>query len=365
MTGRMPGGTIQTFYLGSLMKHRARRLDDRYLQRIGIPLLSLLYTTAVNLHAVLQEHRGWLKQYLTDFVFIWICWTIAREIIILCRKKYPGYGYITQRILLLFAFTLILSFVEGFLIVYFLNFTNYYELSFTLTDFLYTSGLILVFSMMIMAIYELLYTLEALNKLAVESETLKRQNLQSQLDSLKEQVKPHFLFNSLSTLMGLIDEDKERAKTFVEELAFVYRYLLQSSEKELIPLADELEFIKAYAFLLKTRFEEKLILDMKTDGHTTQVLIPPLTLQILLENAVKHNIVSSEHPLHVHIHKTDAMHIVVSNSLQRRPAGYLSTGTGLANLAAKFRLMQKPEPVILETPDTFQVTVTLIPVDQP
>lgn len=347
------------------MKQRTRRLEDRYLQRVGIPLLSLLYTTAVNLHAVLEEHRGWLKQYLTDFVFIWICWMIAREIIIFCRRRFPGHDNTMKRILLLFAGTLAISFVEGFLIVYFLNYTNYYELSFTLTDFLYTSGLILVFSMMIMAMYELLYSLQALNTLAVESESLKRQNLQSQLDTLKEQVKPHFLFNSLSTLIGLIDEDKQRAKTFVEELAFVYRYLLQSSEKELITLTEELEFIRAYAYLLKTRFEEKLILDIVTDHENNHVLIPPLTLQILVENAVKHNVISLEKPLYIEIRKPDAQHIVVINNLQRRPASHPSTRTGLANLAAKYKLMQQSEPKIVETADRFEVHITLISDRQP
>ncbi|MBP6681514.1 MAG: hypothetical protein KA166_09990, partial [Saprospiraceae bacterium] len=173
------------------MKSRANRLGDQNFRWIGTALLSILYTTAVNLPAVIAQHRPWWKQYLTDFIFIVVCWMIAREIIIFCRKIFPGIGNTIRRVTMLFSATVIISFVEGFLIVYALNYTNYYELSFSRTDFFYTSGLILVFSLMIMAIYESLYSLREWNKLAVEAEALKRENLQSQLESLKEQVKPH------------------------------------------------------------------------------------------------------------------------------------------------------------------------------
>ena len=223
-------------------------------------LLSILYTTAVNLPAVIAATPAMVEAIPDGFYFY-------RDLLddspgdhhLLQGDYFPGIRNTVRRVIMLFFSTVVISFAEGFLIVYLFNYTNYYELSFTLTDFFYTSGLILVFSMMIMAIYESLYSLSEWNKLAVEAEALKRENLQSQLESLKEQVKPHFLFNSLSTLIGLIDEDKARAKKFVEELAFVYRYLLQSSEKELIPLSEELTFIKAYYYLLKTRFDDRLI----------------------------------------------------------------------------------------------------------
>lgn len=343
------------------MKRGTNRLDDRSFRWIGTVLLSLLYTTSVNLSVILEEQRPWLKQYLTDFVFIVICWSIAREIIFYCRIKFPGIKNTTRRVAMLFVSIVLISFIEGFLIVYVLNYTDYYELSFTKTDFFYTSGLILVFTMMIIAVYESLYSVNEWNKLAVESEALKRENLQSQLESLKEQVKPHFLFNSLSTLIGLIDEDKVRAKKFVEELAFVYRYLLQSNEKELITLAEELTFIKAYYFLLKTRFEERLMLDIYVDKEAAQQMIPPLTLQILLENAVKHNTISQDNPLRIVISQKDNNHVIVSNNLQRKPQPIYSTQTGLANIAAKYKLMQQPAPEIVETMKEFSVQITLIP----
>ena len=336
-------------------------MNDKYLRWIGMPFLSILYTTAVNLPAVIHEHRPWWKQYLTDFVFVLVCWTLARMVIRFCRKKYPGAKHTYKRVSLLFVIMIGLSFLESFLIVSFLNYTQYYNLQFSLFDLFYTGGLVLVFSLLIVAIYELVYSLGAFNQLALETEKLKRENLQSQLDSLKEQIKPHFLFNSLSTLLGLIDENKDRSKKFVEELAYVYRYLLQSSEHELIPLSEELAFIKAYYYLLKTRFEDGLLLDIYIGNETAQQLIPPLTLQILLENAVKHNLISTSRPLRVSIHVSGEHEIEIVNNLQRKISPVLSTGTGLVNLMTKYTLLQQPKPEIFETPDQFKVRIPLIP----
>ena len=335
-------------------------LHDKYLRIIGMPLLSVVYTTSVNLSAVISEHRPWWKQYFTDFIFVFICWSVSREIIAFCRRRYPGFPNTFRRVVLLFVCTALVSFVEGFLIVYLLNISNYYDVTFSIVDYFFTGGLILVFSMMIVSVYELLYSLSEWKQLAVEAEALKKENLQSQLDVLKEQVKPHFLFNSLNSLLGLIDEDKARAKKFVEELSFVYRYLLQSSEKELIPLSEELDFIKAYYYLLKTRFEEGLMLDIYAGNESNSQFIPPLTLQILLENAVKHNEVSAEMPLHIIISSEKENQMSVSNNLQRKTHAMRSTQKGLANLFAKYKLLHQPPPEIFETKETFRVSVPLI-----
>jgi len=211
------------------------------------------------------------------------------------------------------------------------------------------------------SVYELLYSLSAWKRLAVETEALKRENLLSQLESLKEQVKPHFLFNSLSTLIGLIDEDRERAKTFVEELAYVYRYLLQSSEQVLIPLAEELAFIRAYYFLLKTRFEDRLHLDIRVSEEAGRQLLPPLTLQLLVENAVKHNQVSADSPLLISIRDEGPDRMVVTNTLRRKPSAVPSTGKGIAHLTTKYTLLRYPPPGLRETADEFIVMVHLIP----
>ncbi|MBK6485066.1 MAG: histidine kinase [Chitinophagales bacterium] len=335
-------------------------LQDNYLRFIGMPILSALYTITVNAGAIISEQRSWWKQLLTDFLFVVVCWTIAREVIAFCRRRYPGFSNTVKRIGLLFSCTVLISFAEGFLITGILSFSNYYGVNFSISDYFFTGGLILVFSMMIVSVYELMYSLAEWKKLAVEAELLKRENLQSQLDTLKEQVKPHFLFNSLNSLLGLIDEDSRRAKKFVEELSFVYRYLLQSNEKILITVEEELDFINAYFFLLKTRFEGGLFLKIEVGDQDLHQLIPPLTLQLLLENAVKHNEVSEAFPLQVSISSANGDRLEIANELRRKSTGFNSTQKGLASIFAKYRLLHAPAPEVVDINGKFIVSIPLL-----
>ncbi len=348
-------------YLVRHMAMRRERLDDRWFVLLGMPVLSILYTTVVNLKAIIGEGRPWWKQYLTDFAFVVICWMIARELIRFARARFPGHQHTMKRVGLLVGITLVVALLEGLFVVSVLNYSRHFGVTFTAADFLYTGGLIFVFSIMIIAVYELIYSVKAWKQLAVESEALKRENLVSQLESLKEQVKPHFLFNSLSTLIGLIDEDKTRAKKFVEDLAYVYRYLLQSNDQPLITVREELAFIGAYTYLLKTRFEDRLQVDVEVGEAALGQRIPPLTLQILLENAVKHNEVSSSRPLRIRITDVDGHHLEVANTLQRRKSAQPSTKKGLANIFAKYDLLRQPAPELYETEAQFIVRLPLIP----
>src|SRR5207302_10574389 len=132
------------------------------------------------------------------------------------------------------------------------------------------------------------------------------------------QINPHFLFNSLSSLSSLIADDHKRAEKFVDELASVYRYLLQTNEKELTTLAKELEFINAYFHLLKTRFSDGIQMELNVDNKYDDFLLPPLTLQILLENAVKHNVILPDKPLIIKVYTDEADNLIVLNNLQKK-----------------------------------------------
>jgi LytS/YehU family sensor histidine kinase len=147
---------------------------------------------------------------------------------------------------------------------------------------------------------------------------------------------------------------------FIAELAQVYRYLLQSNEKELIALEQELQFTQAYFFLLRTRFGEGISLQIEVAESLQNCLIPPLTLQILLENAVKHNQVSVRKPLMVTIRGEAGEWLVVSNNLQPKRVAAPSSGMGLANIAAKYKILNQPEVVILKEAEAFTVKVPLI-----
>jgi LytS/YehU family sensor histidine kinase len=209
-------------------------------------------------------------------------------------------------------------------------------------------------------IYETTFFFSKWKQSVRETEELKKSNLQSQLDSLKNQVSPHFLFNSLNTLSSLIEEDQTQAVQFVNELSRVYRYLLQSNDKELTPLRDELSFLNAYFFLLKTRFGEAIQMEISINDEFMSYLIPPLTLQILVENAVKHNIVSQSKPLLIEVVYEGNEQMSVANNIQKKTVHVASNGMGLANISAKFKLLNQPEIVINTDNNKFKITLPLL-----
>lgn len=193
------------------------------------------------------------------------------------------------------------------------------------------------------------------------AEQLETEKLQAQLAALKHQVNPHFLFNSLSILSSLVHVDADLSEQFIEQLALAYRYTLEQQAHDLVPLATEVEFIQAYTFLLKIRFESQfeVHLDLPAaEQHHYQVA--PLTLQLLVENAVKHNQMSDEQPLHVGI-GLEANDLVVRNTLQRRPAApAASTGVGLQNIVNRYRLLTARPVQITEAAGEFVVRIPLL-----
>ena len=199
-----------------------------------------------------------------------------------------------------------------------------------------------------------------LRKVEKEKEDLRVANLNSQLNALKQQVNPHFLFNSLNTLGVLIDDDPRQASLFLDELSSVYRYLLRSNDDNLTSLDKELEFIRSYYHLLKTRHGRGLNLTVQIGESYGQYQIPPLTLQLLVENAVKHNIVLPDRPLNIEIATDSAGFLTVRNNLQRKSVRVASNGVGLSNILTQYRVMGQPTPTILDNGQEFSVTLPLI-----
>jgi sensor histidine kinase YesM len=193
-----------------------------------------------------------------------------------------------------------------------------------------------------------------------EAENLKKENLQSQLEGLKDQVNPHFLFNSLNSLSSLINEDPQKAEKFLDEMSKVYRYLLRTNEDGLTTLDSEMQFIQSYFHMLKTRYGEGVSMETQIDGHYLSYQLPPLTLQMLVENAVKHNMILKDSPLKILIMTTNSGRLIVSNNLQRKDRMVASNKIGLANIVNKYRLMKKEEISIRDDGKEFAVVVPLI-----
>ncbi|HVN49275.1 MAG TPA: histidine kinase [Bacteroidota bacterium] len=194
-----------------------------------------------------------------------------------------------------------------------------------------------------------------------ESEDLKNENLQSQFNALKSQINPHFLFNNLNTLSGLITENPATATDFVQKLANVYRYVLQAMDKRLVDLETELNFLDAYVYLLKMRFQHGLSVTTSVPENVLHYSIAPLTLQILIENAVKHNIISAEHPLSVNITYHKSGYLMIANNIQKKQSREAaSTNVGLQNIYRRYRFLEQRQISIEETASEFIVRIPLI-----
>ena len=193
-----------------------------------------------------------------------------------------------------------------------------------------------------------------------EADQLKRENLQSQLEGLKGQVNPHFLFNSLNSLSSLISDDPEKAEKFLDEMSKVYRYLLRTNEDGLTSLESEMQFINSYFHLLKTRYGDGLEMEIRINEKYNGYQLPPLTLQMLVENAVKHNMILKDSPLQILIMTTNSGKLVVTNNLQRKDRMVASNKIGLTNIVKKYRLMKKEEISVRDDGKEFAVVVPLI-----
>lgn len=193
----------------------------------------------------------------------------------------------------------------------------------------------------------------------LENERLQQQNLQKELSALRNQLNPHFLFNSLNTLNSLI-RDNHEATMFVNKLSHMYRYILQSGERDLVCLKDELQFLESYTYLIQMRYHQFCFnIDLDIRPEHLHMEIPPMALQLLVENAVKHNEISKGCPLEIRIYSNDDG-LVVENKIHPRTSPVDSTGNGLINLDKRYFLLRKKGIVISRDEETFSVKLPLI-----
>ena len=214
--------------------------------------------------------------------------------------------------------------------------------------------------MLLLAIYEVAYHFALLRHTERERDRLEKEKLQAELQQLKGIVNPHFLFNNLNSLSSLISENPVQAEEFLDELTKVFRYLLRNNETELTTLAQELEFMASYYHLLQTRYGKAVSLQVKIDLGFQSFLLPPLTLQLLVENAVKHNRIDKEHPLAIELFSEGDHKLVVRNNISLKKQTVESTGIGLRSIHSRYRILGEESPVIRKDEDYFAVIISLI-----
>ena len=209
-------------------------------------------------------------------------------------------------------------------------------------------------------LYEGIYIISKYKESLSEKEVLEQMRIVQEFDNLKSQVNPHFLFNCFNTLSSLITEDKKQAEVFLNELSKIYRYLLRSNEHGITTLESELKFIESYCQLLKTRHGDGLQVSMEIDKKYFPYILPSLALQLVVENAVKHNVILKDSPLNIMIMTTNSGKLVVTNNLQRKDRQVSSNKVGLTNIVKKYRLMKKEEISVRDDGKEFAVIVPLI-----
>ncbi|HSI75220.1 MAG TPA: histidine kinase [Lunatimonas sp.] len=320
---------------------------DRYLMMLGLSILS----------SVFISEGPFLSAVGVTLLFTFAYWEGNYQIVSFARTKYPLFEDSQKRILIQGGMALIYTVSVGLLLGFLLKWIDIAPERPDYYKSLVIQGLII--TAIISMIYETVYYFQLWKESLLESERHKKNQARLQFESLKNQVNPHFLFNSLNSLSALIPVDPVRAERFVQEFAKNYRYVLEVKDKSFVLLEVELEFVKSYCYLQKIRFEDQLIISEEIDSAGKNYYIPPLILQNLVENAIKHNSISEKHPLHIQIQLAGDI-LQVKNRIQARQGIVDSTKTGLKNIRERMKLVSNRVPEFYEKDGYFFAEIPLI-----
>lgn len=327
---------------------------------VGVPILSVL-TPVLFFQLGLYEGLVCLVQKpVASMVYTLVYWLGDRQITVALRRRFPDYRMVKKRLLyaglLVVLYTVLVTFGMGYAQQKFgpSSFMLYKSLSpwRIVAGSLFSTALVVL-------IYEAVYFVNRWKLSMIEAERLREEQAKSQLEALRNQVNPHFLFNSLNTLVSLIPEDQQKAVDFVQKLSLVYRSVLDLNERSVVSLREELDLAKNYLFLVKTRFEESFSYHIQIADEALGRYTVPLALQMLLENAIKHNVVSRRRPLHVHM-EVEGEWLVVRNNLQPKTEEQTKPGTGLRNLESRYRLLFDRSVELRSSDLFFEVRLPLV-----
>jgi len=298
---------------------------------------------------------------LSSLIFTLVTFFLFSETILLLdriiAKYFPWHESIKKRVLSLFAFSIVFFYItskyipliEPIFVKKVIEDTEKYKLI-TMIGFLY---LVIYVVLIIARNFH-----QSLNYFVYENEKLKQDKILSDYKALQDQLNPHFLFNNLSTLIAIIHSDKNKAVSFAENFTDVYRYVLSKEGQVAISVDDELNFLESYTNLHLARIGEGLIVKVNVDHDTRKKRVPHLSLQVLVENAIKHNITSKSKPLAITI-GVEKDRLFVENNKQLKEATY-STKTGLSNLGKRLKILTDEEYQIKESDDFYRVEIPLI-----
>ena len=326
-------------------------------------LLGILITFALNFFSPGKSIAGLhYYDFLVSIIITLVVWEGNLRIDHWLNQRYPWITHTVKRILAHLALGIGYSAAAIFAGSYVFNcFSN--EMAMSGRDFMKITfivlGLLVVMSVFLLSIEISTQFFRHWKNSLVEIEKYRAESLQAQLQNLKNQINPHFLFNNLSVLSSLVYKDQDKAVEFISQLSKVYRYLLDNQNSELVTVDKELVFIRSYVFLLQIRFGKNLNISTHIRNDDLQKRIPPMALQILIENAIKHNELSSDRPLQIDI-LTEGEKLVVSNNLQLRSQHEPGSQTGLQNIRARYRFFTESIVEVIQDEGAFTVKIPLL-----
>jgi two-component system LytT family sensor kinase len=328
---------------------------------LSMPFITLALCYIMYDDRLFHEWKIWLAAYPVIYAIGYLSWRMHYVYDDYLRRRMPSLKQTNKRLVYKALVNLLVMTPSVLLILITFHLFSIQNYQIQENDLKYGYLVGLAVNIVFESLWEVIYIIERVKEAVAEKERIEQLQLQQEFTILKQKVNPHFLFNSFNTLSSLITEDKQQAEKFLDELSKVYRYLLRNNESGMSTVDEESKFIQSYAKLLQTRYADGFKLDLKIDPAFKERELPSLTLQLLVENAVKHNIVSKLQPVHVDIRSTPDGYLVVENNLRKKArASVESTGIGLSNIREKYRLLNREDVRIEESVDRFKVTIPLL-----
>ncbi|WP_210517454.1 sensor histidine kinase [Hymenobacter terricola] len=328
-------------------------MNDRRFRLWGIPTLALLITLLNGPYAGADAGPRFVISLGVSLYFTTGFWIGSRALWAWLLRRLPRVDQTPRRLWALAGLSVVFTAVATVLLTLPLHWWRPAWFPLRPAVLLRQARFDLLPTLVVQTLYEAIYFFQQWEQNVRRANQLASASTQAQLDALQSQLDPHFLFNSLNTLSALIEPENEPAQQFVEQLADVYRYVLLAQGRPTVPLAEELAFIETYLGLHKARFRDNLVVQIDIAPGLLARHVAPLSVQLLVENALKHNVASREHPLHLRLAAT-ADHpdmLLVENTLRPRTAGLApGTGTGLANVRQRYHLLAPARPVEIQQP---------------
>jgi hypothetical protein len=334
------------------------KLNDNFIRLIGIPSFGIIIPNLTALFASLSFHDiGYWVGYLYFIALSAMIWQGNRYLLFRTRKRFTWFDQPTEKLILLFINNIF--YTTPLTIAWLCLWYRWVGFAIKWDTIIVVALVNVICVLFITHVYETVFMVKEQQGEQLKNAELSRAKAEAELTALKNQIDPHFMFNSLNTLSHLIDTDKKKALMFTENLADVYRYILSQKDQILVLLEDELEFTHKYTELLHLRFGEALIIKKRFNGMAEKnFLIPPTSVFVAFENAVKHNEISEQWPMCIDVDVRDG-NLLIINSIRQRKAVQHSSKIGLKNLDERFRIVTGKSIQTERTEDKFSVILPL------